>query len=452
MANLAADPAPWPVRRDLKLLFTLAWPVVVSRLGIMTMGLSDTVAVGHFSPQQLGWQALAWSITSVVLGVSLNLMGGVQVMTSRAMGEGRPREAGAVLRRGLSYAVMIGGLAAVAQFAFGPALLRAFRLPADLTAGAERPIQILAISMPFFVMGAAASSWLEGLGRTRIPAIFMWVANGINLLALFLLVPGTFGLPAMGAVGAAWATLAARGFLTLGLLVFILLMPEARDLGVFEPAPRDRAAETEQRRVGYGAGASGFFEIAAFAGMNIIAGWLGGVSVGVWAIVVNVVSVAFMVPLGLSTAASVLVGRAYGAGDFTEVRRASLLAYGLAALFGGLIALLVWPGAKLVASAYTIDPATLALAVPAMALASAMVLPDAIQVVVAQTLRARGDVWMPTATHFLSYVLVMAPLSWWLAIPAGLGVNGIVLGVILASLLSAGLLLARFAWLWRRAG
>ena len=85
-----------------------------------------------------------------------------------------------------------------------------------------------------------------------------------------------------------------------------------------------------------------------------------------------------------------------------------------------------------------------------MALASAMVLPDAIQVVVAQTLRARGDVWMPTATHFLSYVLVMSPLSWWLAIPAGMGVNGIVLGVILASLLSAGLLLARFAWIWKR--
>jgi MATE family multidrug resistance protein len=78
-------------------------------------------------------------------------------------------------------------------------------------------------------------------------------------------------------------------------------------------------------------------------------------------------------------------------------------------------------------------------------------LPDALQVVVAQSLRARGDVWVPSGTHFVSYILVMAPLAWWLAIPYGLGVNGIVLSVGVSSLISAGLLLGRF-WMLRRAG
>jgi len=99
---------------------------------------------------------------------------------------------------------------------------------------------------------------------------------------------------------------------------------------------------------------------------------------------------------------------------------------------------------------YTRDPATLAIAGPALALACLMFVPDALQVVVAQALRARGDVWLPTGTHLMSYIVLMAPLAWWLAIPRGLGVNGLVLAVIAASLVSCGLLLARFAQVARR--
>jgi MATE family multidrug resistance protein len=94
--------------------------------------------------------------------------------------------------------------------------------------------------------------------------------------------------------------------------------------------------------------------------------------------------------------------------------------------------------------------ATLALAIPALILAAAIIPPDALQVVVAQSLRARGDILVPTGAHFVSYVLVMAPLAWFLALPAGRGVNGIVEGVLIASVLSSVLLLSRFAFLSRR--
>jgi MATE family multidrug resistance protein len=166
--------------------------------------------------------------------------------------------------------------------------------------------------------------------------------------------------------------------------------------------------------------------------------------------VVNVISVAFMVPLGIATAVSVLVGRAYGAGDAEGVRRISGIAYAVTSAFCLGVGFVVWLGAGPIASAYTVDPGTLALAVPALVLAAAIILPDALQVVVAQSLRARGDVLVPTITHFISYVLVMAPLAWWLALPAGRGVNGIVEGVMVASVLSAGLLLGRFFLLSRR--
>ena len=74
---------------------------------------------------------------------------------------------------------------------------------------------------------------------------------------------------------------------------------------------------------------------------------------------------------------------------------------------------------------------------------------DGLQVVAAQALRARADIWMPTVTHFASYILVMMPAGYALAVGMGLGVNGLVGAVILASLMSAALLWGRFMWLDR---
>jgi MATE family multidrug resistance protein len=102
-----------------------------------------------------------------------------------------------------------------------------------------------------------------------------------------------------------------------------------------------------------------------------------------------------------------------------------------------------------IAKAYTSNPATLAMAIPALVLSALMYLPDALQVVTAQSLRARGDVWVPTGTHLTSYIAIMMPLAWWLAIPLHLGIMGMMWSVVISSFVSGGLLLARFAWLSR---
>jgi MATE family multidrug resistance protein len=227
-------------------------------------------------------------------------------------------------------------------------------------------------------------------------------------------------------------------------------MPGARELGVFDKPERDRAAEAEQRRIGFGAGASNFFEVAAFASMNVIAGWMGGLAVAAWAIVLNVAAIVFMVPLGLATGAAVRVGIAYGSRDPRGVVRAGLVAFVVTGVFGGLISLVVWPAAAWISTAYTDNPMTLTMAVPALVVSCLMYLPDSLQVVTAQALRARGDVWLPTGTHLTSYIAIMMPLAWWLAIPQHLGIVGIAWAVVIASLVSAGLLLTRFWLLSRR--
>ncbi|MBS0363971.1 MAG: MATE family efflux transporter [Proteobacteria bacterium] len=439
-----------PVRTELAELLKLSGPVVISRLGIMAMGLSDAIVVGRYSAVQLGYHALGWAPSSVIVTMAIGLLTGIQVMTARAIGQGRRSETGAVLRRGLSYALWVGLVSAVGLALLGPPFLHAIGLERSLADGATRALLVFALSLPGYTISVAAASWLEGLSRPGPFAWAMWIANLLNLALDLLLVPGTLGLPALGAVGGAWATTGARTFLAVVTLTYIARMPEARELGVFDKPPRDRAAEAEQRRIGFGAGASNFFEVAAFSSMNIIAGWIGGLAVAAWAIVLNVAAIVFMVPLGVATGAAVRVGRAYGAREPRNVVRAALVAFGVISLFGAAVGLAVWPNAALISKAYTDNPQTLAIAIPALVVSCLMYLPDCLQVVTAQSLRARGDVWVPTGTHLTSYIVVMAPLAWWLAIPQRMGIVGVSWAVVIASVISAVLLLGRFWILSRR--
>ena len=228
------------------------------------------------------------------------------------------------------------------------------------------------------------------------------------------------------------------------------MRPLASHMAIIPGSGRDRHAEAQQRRIGYGAGAAFFAEVLGFAGLNIVAGWLGGLAVAGWTVVVNVTSLIFMVPLGLGAATAVLTGRAYGARDAAALRRVVALGLGACTVAALAIALAIWPGARLVASAYAADPRLIALAAPALVLAAVAFIPDALQVVAGMALRARGDVWAPTAIQVMSYVLVMIPLGWALAHPLGLGLTGVVLAMIASSYLSSSLLLARTWALTRR--
>jgi MATE family multidrug resistance protein len=231
------------------------------------------------------------------------------------------------------------------------------------------------------------------------------------------------------------------------LAIYVMRLKDARALGVFDKPARDRPAEIAQRKVGYGAGASNFFEVAAFAGMSLVAGWIGGLSVAAWAVVLNVAAVIFMLPLGIATATSVQVGRAHGARDPAGMTRAGWVSFGFTALVGIVAALLLFPLRAWVGTAYTADPHALALIAPALALTCLFLAPDAVQVVAAQALRARGEVWIPAFTHLISYGAIMGPLAWWLALPMGMGVNGIVWSVVVTSFVSMAFLLGRFRML-----
>lgn len=425
-------------------LLRLAGPNVLSRLGIMAMGLTDAIVVGHYSAVELGYHALGWAPTVTVLVAGIGLLQGVQVLTARHIGAGHPERTGAVLRRGISYALLIGIASTLALILLGPIALRHIGLEPGLAAGATAALIVFSLSLTPYLIADAQWFWLEAQGRPQVPMVAMWIANVINLGLALWIVPGNSPFPVAGAVAAGWVTLVARVALMLMLGLWIWRWAEAHRVGVFRPSAPDKAEAREQRRIGYASGLSYAIEAGSFSGMNFVAAQIGVLTVAGWAVVMNVAAAVFMVPMGIAAATAVLVSRAVGAGSVAAVRRA--FAMGMTLALGALLLLsvLIFLDADLVARAYTDDPALLAITGSALLLSCLFFMADGAQVVASNALRARGDVWWPTGMHFVSYMVVMLPLGWWLAVHRGGGLDGVVWAVIVASLISGGALVWRF--------
>ena len=434
-------------------LVRLAWPVVLTRLATQLMALVDTLVVGQYDSRQLAFNSLAIGLSWVPAVTGMGLLMGVQVKTSHFLGAEDHHRIGAVFQRGVRYAAWLGLGFLVVLWLAGPLVLRLMIQP-DLAAGATVPLRLFALSLPMFLITIACSNFLEALGRPRDVLIATLAANILNVVLLLVFVPAhfhLFGQVINGATGAAMATLIARTVLCAGLFVYIVTLPATRDFGLLERQPGDPQGAREQRHVGYASGAAFFIEVAAFTGMTLFAGHVGGTAVAAWAIVLNFASVVFMVPLGVATGCSVLVGRAFGAGDTTGVARTGRVSFVAAAGFMGAVVMTVLVGAPLIARLYTHDAALIPVVELGLWLSCGFFIPDGLQVVAAQALRARHDIVAPTVIHYLSYGMVMLPLGYLFCVVFGWGVAGLVLAVIVASLLSGTFQTARFLWLDRRA-
>jgi MATE family multidrug resistance protein len=287
----------------------------------------------------------------------------------------------------------------------------------------------------------ALRGWLHGRTLMQAP---MWVVLGANVwhaLLNWVLIYGNLGAPELGAVGAALSTALSRA------LNFAALVGLVRWLELYRGAwgPFRLAALGGDLRsvlaLGIPFGLQIALEVWAFSGATLIAGRLGVEAIASHQIVLNMASLTFMVPLGLSLGAATRVGNLVGAREPRGVRSAAraavLLAAAVMATFGAAFVLL----REQLPALYTTDAGLLARCALILPIAAAFQVFDGVQVVAAGILRGMGRTQAPALANAVGYYAIGLPLGWWLAFERELGLPGIWwglacgLGVVASSLL-----------------
>lgn len=430
-------------KRHLSELFRLALPVTVARLGMLIMAVVDTIVVGNYDSAGLAYLNVAHAPFTSLMVTGIGLLTGVMIMTSHAKGRENPMAAGAVWRNAMPYAVLIGILFTILTWQ-SEWLFAVTGQPAEITENAGNLAVILSIGMPAAMIYITCAFFLEGLQRPLPGMVMIIGANLINLVLDYGLVYGAFGLPELGAEGAAWTSSVIRWFMALSLFAYILLMRSHHLYGIRNGFAGWWRGSRDARHLGYAAGTSQGMETSAFAAMQLFAGRLGVVAAASYGIAMTLLALMFMVALGLASATSVRVGIAYGRRDRPDMALAGWtgLLTTMAVMLCLSIPIYLFPNA--VSHLFTQDLSVIATTVSVLVLMPIIFPTDGGQNAAISALRGAGDKWAPTILHLVSYIFVMIPVGYYLTFVLEMGVPGLFWGIVIASLIAVFGLAIRF--------
>jgi MATE family multidrug resistance protein len=420
---------------ELKPMLRVAGPVVLAELGWMGMSVVDTIMVGPLGPAAIGAVGVGSSLHFAIAIFGMGLFLGLDTLVSQAFGAGRIDECHAWLVRGVTLATILTLPFLVAGFALQ------YTIP---WLGFHRDVMPLLVSYfsvmiwstPFLLFYATFRRYLQGMHLVT-PVMFALVsANAVNALGNWALIYGNAGLPPLGVAGAAWATLISRAYMMSVLLIAVARTWE-KPLPAQPAAPGARASARAAARaqiwrliqLGFPAASQFTLEVGVFAAASALAGTLTPTAVASHQIALNIIAVAFMIPLGLASAGAVRVGHAIGSG---EPRRAAAAGWtaillGLAFMALTALALLIVPRALI--GFFTQDDNVLALASSLLFVAAVFQLFDGLQVVTTGALRGLGDTRTPMITNLAGHWLLGLPVGYTLCFAAGLGVIGLWIGL-----------------------
>jgi multidrug resistance protein, MATE family len=412
-------------------MLRIAGPVILAELGWMTMGVVDTIMVGPLGPAAIGAVGVGNSMHFALAVFGMGLFLGLDTLVSQAFGAGRVHECRAWLATGAKLAAMLSvpfvlvGLLvrmAIPHLGFHP----------DVRPALASYFGVLLWSTPFLLFYAAFRRYLQGIHIVTPVMFALLSANVVNAAGNWVLIHGQFGLPALGVVGSAWATLISRIYMATVLLVAVRWalrkpLPPARDL-----VPNELSERPGIRRLlelGFPASAQITLEVGVFASASALAGMLTPTAVASHQIALNIIAVAFMIPLGLSSAGAVRVGHAIGAGSPRRAAAAGWTAIGLGVAFMGVmaIAFLVIPRALI--GLFSRDENVLALGSSLLFVAAVFQLFDGLQGVTTGALRGLGDTRTPMVTNLAGHWLLGLPVGYTLCFAFGFGVVGLWIGL-----------------------
>lgn len=414
---------------EIRPTLALALPIMAGMVSQMLMGLVDTVMIGRLGVVPLAAASFVSAVAHLPLVFGLGLLSSIAVLTSQAYGARAQADAGEVFRHGLIVSTVTGLLAALSMVALYPFLDRLGQ-PPEVVAEAGAYLLLFGASLFPALIAHGCKQYAEALKHPWLPTLIMLGSVLLNVLLNWVLIYGRWGAPAMGIAGAGWATVIARVVMAVVLFWYVMRTPTLR---LFHPVGwwmrLNRARFKNLIVLGLPVGVQHFFEVSAFAFAAIMMGWISADAIAAHQIALTCAATTFMFAMGLGAAGCIRVGHAFGARQFSRMRRIGFGAVGMAACIMAAFGVLFMVLSRPIAGLFIASPVVVDLTAQLLIVAAVFQIADGVQVASISALRGLADVRTPALIAVVAYWGLAVPLGSLLAFPAKLGALGIWIGL-----------------------
>lgn len=456
MAAGASAPAQGSVwRTEMIETIRLALPIALTQLGQIAMMTTDLALLGRLGERVVAASALAHTVLFAAFVLGMGLVSAVAPLAAQAFGSRNPRMVRRSLRVGLWAAVMLGVPLSIMQF-YGREILITLGQTEDAAALAERYLQGLAWSLVPGWWFIALRSFMSAVNRPQPALWIMLAAIPVNACLAYALIYGAFGFPELDLLGAGLATTIVNiGMCAVCIWICYASHPfkKYRVLGNFWRADWPLLRQL----IAIGTPISGTFllEYGLFAVAALMMGWIGTTALAAHQIALTVASILFMVPFGISMAATVRVGQAVGRRDAKATRRAGFVAIVLGAIFMAAMTVVIIVTRDYIPLAFLGSNTanardTLELAATLLVVGATFFIADGVQTIGAGALRGLNDTRVPLLFSAICFWAIGFSASYRLGFPMGLGAVGIWIGLSIGIAVYALLLVWRFHALTKR--
>jgi len=431
-------------RPHIKQSWKLAYPVMLSQLSHVMVGVTDSIMVGHVGATSLAASSLANVIFNLLMLFGIGVSYAITPLVATADGENDPTKVSDVLRHGL-FIAFINGLVLIVVVLLCRPLLYYIDQPEEVVQLAIPYLSILAFSLLPLLIFQSCRQFAEGLSNTRIAMIIMLGSVVLNVLLNYILIYGHIGFPALGLNGAGWGSLTSRIMMMFAILGYIYF---GKQFSIYRAglAIGNYSTKLFKRilNIGIPAGMQFIFEVAAFDFSAIMMGWLGTNALAAHQIAINLATISYMTTSGLASAATIRVSNELGKRDFKKLKDVAYTLILLALAFMTLWAIIFIVGRNVLPTIYIDNVDVISIAAPLIVIAGFFQLSDGVQVVFIGALRGLQDVKMPTVFIFFAYWIIGLPLGYYLGFKAGFGSVGIWYGLLTGLTVTAIAMFIRF--------
>ncbi|WP_415157177.1 MATE family efflux transporter [Maritalea sp.] len=454
--SVQAEQANW--RSEAKTTLILAWPLILAQLAQIGLGTTDVIMMTQLSPDHLAAGGLATSIMFLFLMFGIGLATSVSPLMAQAIGREDYRSARRTVRQGF-WVVIIFATILVPFILQTEWIFEVLRQDPKLAVLAADYVKFAAYQFYPFLLFMVLRGFLAAHEDTKIVLVATIIGIFVNALGNYALMFGNFGFPRLELAGAGISTIIVHSVTFLFGLSYVLLRKKYRHYELLVRFWRpDWPRFWEILKIGAPIGLMLTAEVGLFSVAAIMMGWLGATELAAHNIAIQLASISFMVPLGLSQATTVRVGLQYGRESAIGVGVAGWTSITMGTGFMAITCAMfvLFPHvfiALFIDASKPENVQVFGLAVSYLAVAGLFQLVDGAQAMASASLRGLSDTKVPMFAAIFGYWLMGLPIAYyfgfqtelrgvgvWLGLAGGLAIVAVILNWRFAMRGSLGLL------------